>query len=87
MFYLGVKCEIVSNVRCLVFFSLFLLLSKQTSMTRLGPFLLTLLSEPTILPLLLLHAELPLLGDLHVVVFEPDQILAVSPVGRQHLIS
>lgn len=46
----------------------------------LGPFLLALESETAVLPLLLLDAELPLLCDLHVVVFEPNEVLSVPPI-------
>ena len=46
----------------------------------LGTFLLALESESAILPLLLFDAELPLLCNLHVVVFEPNEVLTISPI-------
>ena len=39
------------------------------------------------MPLLLLHAEFPLLRDFHVVVPEPDEVLPVAPVAREHLLA
>ena len=52
-----------------------------------GALLLSLESESAIVSLLLLHPELPLLGDLHVVVPEPDEVLPVAPVAREHLLA
>jgi len=37
-------------------------------------------AEPAVVALLFLHAELPLLSDFHIVVLEPEEILAVAPV-------
>ncbi len=51
----------------------------------LGTFLLALESETAILPLLLFDAELPLLCNLHVVVFEPNEVLTISPIWGQNL--
>lgn len=39
------------------------------------------------MPLLLLHAEFPLLCDFHVVVLQPDQVLSVAPVTGKYLVS
>ena len=64
----------------------YLVLSKHSSNTILGAFVLTLLPESTIFSLLLLHAELPFLSNLHIVVFEPDQIFAVPPVRGENFL-
>ena len=50
-------------------------------------FLLPLLAQSAVMPLLLLHAELPLLCNFHVVVPKPDEILPVAPVARENLLA
>ena len=39
------------------------------------------------MPLLLLHAELPLLCDFHVVIPKPDEVLSVAPVARENFLA
>ena len=53
-------------------------ISKHASLR--GPRLLCLDAQPTVVALLLLHPEFPLLSDFHVVVLEPEEVLSVAPV-------
>jgi hypothetical protein len=50
----------------------------------LGSLLLSALSAFPVLSLLLLNPHLPLAGNLHVVVLQPDKVLSVPPVRGQH---